>query len=285
MGLRDWLQHRMGAVEQRQERAAGAIDQAENAAFLEAGLRPHGGDRLRPLSTDGRVAVVGESHYQSALRLAAKEAVVGAESLHTAIPVTALLIPEPGNPYDKNAVRVDVSLSEGCATVGHLPRELARDYQGPLLELTARGEVGWCPGRIMGGGDRNYGIHLQVATPSCLLLSNGCPPGARLLEAEERVMVARKETNQEALDAYRPRRGSKSRVYVQLRHRQIGTGNDTRQVIETHIDGKRVGQLTPLMSDRYSRLFTAPGEAPVCEGIIRDTGNSLQLQLLLPRTT
>jgi hypothetical protein len=62
---------------------------------------------------------------------------------------------------------------------------------------------------------------------------------------------------------------------------QIGTGNDTRQVIETHLDGKRVGQLTPLMSERYSCLFTAPGEAPVCEGIIRDTGSSLQL--LLPR--
>jgi hypothetical protein len=219
------------------------------------------------------------------LRLAAKEAAVAPESLRTAIPVRALLIPEPGNPYDKNAVGVDVYLSEGCATVGHLPRELAPEYQPLLLELASRGEIGWCPGRIMGGGDRAYGIHLQVASPTCILLSNDCPASVLPLEAEERVMVSRKETNQEALNAYRPRDGSKTRVYVQLRHRQIGAGNETRQVIETDIDGRRVGQLTPLMSDRYSRLFTAPWETPVCEGIIRDTGNSLQLQLLLPRNT
>jgi hypothetical protein len=35
-----------------------------------------------------------------------------------------------------------------------------------------------------------------------------------------------------------------------------------------------VGQLTPLMSERYSPALTmirALGEVPVCEGIIRDT--------------
>jgi hypothetical protein len=98
MGLRDWLQQRVGAIEQHEQRAVGAIDQAENAVLLEAWLRPHGGERLRPLSTDGRVAVVGESHYQPALRFAAKGAVVATKLLHTAIRVTALLIPEPGNP-------------------------------------------------------------------------------------------------------------------------------------------------------------------------------------------
>jgi hypothetical protein len=72
---------------------------------------------------------------------------------------------------------------------------------------------------------------------------------------------------------------------VELARRQGGTGNN---IIDARIDGKQVSQLTPLMSDRYSRLLTmitAAGETPVCEGIIRDTDNGLQLQLLLPPVT
>jgi hypothetical protein len=134
---------------------------------------------------------------------------------------------------------VDLYLSEGRATVGHLPRELAPEYQAPRLELAARGEIGWCPGRIMGGGNRSYGIHLRVANASCLLLANDCPPRARVLEAEDRVMAARKETRQELLYAYRPPVGSKTHLYVELSHREVDTGNAMRQVIEARLDEKR----------------------------------------------
>ncbi len=84
------------------------------------------------LSSDGRLAVVGESHYQPALR-----AVVGTrdvQGFEKAMTTTAALIAEPDNKYDRNAVRVDID----GRPVGHLAREDAVRYQPPLLDLRGR---------------------------------------------------------------------------------------------------------------------------------------------------
>lgn len=114
--------------------------------------------RVVRLAPGRGVRVVGESHRQDALRDAARGRVVAPGDLDAAIPVTARLVPEPRNPHDSNAVRVDVD----ARPVGYLPRDVAPEWQPDLLRLAADGCVAECDAYIMGGGDRYYGIHLDV---------------------------------------------------------------------------------------------------------------------------
>jgi hypothetical protein len=71
------------------------------------------------------------------------------------------------NPHGRgHAVRVDVNGSK----VGYLPSEEAGRYRPNLDELWRRqGALGTCPGFIMGGGDRHYGMWLRLGPPDRLV--------------------------------------------------------------------------------------------------------------------
>lgn len=129
-----------------------------------------------PLSEDGRLAVVGESHYQAALRNAAHGRAAGA-GFDEHLPVTAVLVPEPTNPYDPNAVRVDVRSDAGPAIVGYLAREVAAHYQPALLALDAN-HYGTCAARITGGGEKYYGIYVHLAGPELMVFANRSQRGS-----------------------------------------------------------------------------------------------------------
>jgi single-stranded-DNA-specific exonuclease len=43
------------------------------------------------------------------------------------------IVPEPENPYDKNALAVQVAMGEGVEHIGYVPRELAAQI-APLLD-------------------------------------------------------------------------------------------------------------------------------------------------------
>ena len=106
---------------------------------------------MRPTRLHGRelVNVAGESHYQEALRAITK----GESRVET----TAALIPEPSNPHDPNAVRVEIEEK----LVGYLPRVAAVAY-GPLVtEPAERGRTAVCEAMIS-GRDGMYGVFLQL---------------------------------------------------------------------------------------------------------------------------
>ncbi len=105
------------------------------------------------------VEVVGESHYQDAL-----EALCGGRTYDGVEKYcTASLVLEDSNPYDHNAVRVDIS----GRTVGYLSRDAAKAYR---LRLKQSGRLGAveCPAVIRGGWDRgkndkgSFGVRLEV---------------------------------------------------------------------------------------------------------------------------
>lgn len=87
--------------------------------------------------------VVGEASYQPALRaLKASEE----KPFHR-----ARLVPEDNNPYDEQAVRVDI----GGTTVGYLPRASARAWRKHRVPTT-------CDAFLAdAGGDRNIGVWLR----------------------------------------------------------------------------------------------------------------------------
>lgn len=106
--------------------------------------------------------VVGESNYQNALA----NLCGGREEESANFPCTATVIPEPENPYDPKAVRIDV---EG-ATVGYLSRKAARTFEPIAQELRARHATLTCPARVVGGWQRgfdagSFGIVLNLPTP------------------------------------------------------------------------------------------------------------------------
>lgn len=99
----------------------------------------------RPLRGGGgggyNFEVVGESYCQDNLRRALES--VGAE-------VDAVLVPEPNNKYDSNAVRVDVVVDGVALKAGYVPRDRNYLYQGILLRGMKRGEIGTCKAKIFG---------------------------------------------------------------------------------------------------------------------------------------
>jgi hypothetical protein len=98
--------------------------------------------------------VVGESHYQPALQLAAS---YSGKPMHAS--VHAFLIAEEGNPYDGSAVAVWV----GAAKVGHLSRDDARTLRSSIIDLGVRQNAPVVvDGTIVGGGPgRSLGIWLK----------------------------------------------------------------------------------------------------------------------------
>jgi hypothetical protein len=110
------------------------------------------------LEGDEGVAAVGESHYLRALKDVSGR--VGTEQVRH--PVMALLIPEPSNPYDAEAISIHV---EG-RKVGYLSREDARAY-GPLVRASSGPrQAAACRGRICGReGTPNLGVWLELPDP------------------------------------------------------------------------------------------------------------------------
>lgn len=106
------------------------------------------------LSGDGRysLAVVGESHYQDALIAIAGPYSEGGRSMRC----YAVLDPEDDNPYDSNAVRVEI----GGDTVGYIARDDA-----PFVRMILIGRYDRCyvDAVIRGGRPGTYyGVWLDL---------------------------------------------------------------------------------------------------------------------------
>ncbi len=108
------------------------------------------------------VDVVGESHYQGAL-----ESICGGRSEdNQRLEVEAFLVPESDNPYDSEAVRIEIQ----DQTVGHLDRETARSFREKMTEIGLTGAAAKCSAIIVGGWDRgdddrgHFGVKLDLPT-------------------------------------------------------------------------------------------------------------------------
>lgn len=104
--------------------------------------------------------VVGESNYQQAL-----EAICGGRTEVSANElVEAVLLCEDSNPYERQAVRVDVQ----GRTVGYLSRPDAWDFRRFLAESGCPGHPAVCAAVIRGGWYRDaadfghYGVKLDL---------------------------------------------------------------------------------------------------------------------------
>jgi hypothetical protein len=111
--------------------------------------------------------------------------------------------------------------------------------------------------------------------------------GLVMVTGEADITVTREERHQDVLAHYAPRPGGERRVAVELAWCAITTGKyQGQQAIEVRLDGRRAGELTHLMSQRYAPLVaevTARSGRPGCEAVIQRDARGLQLTLRLPR--
>jgi hypothetical protein len=112
------------------------------------------------------VAIVGESYAQSALKALAGPRRQRGED----VVFTAVLVPDPDNPHDSNAVRVNI---HNGAHVGYLSREDAVSYRASIEILIARHDVGLCRAKLIGGilDKPSIGVVLDLADPATVLSS------------------------------------------------------------------------------------------------------------------
>ncbi len=103
----------------------------------------------------------------------------------------AVLVPEPDNLYDANAVAV---YAEGGEQVGYLSREDAIEYHAVFESVVKRGfSGGACPAMLTGGGDKYYGVVLALSSPGHVMgdLHDRRAPRARGLVARRRQLVSK----------------------------------------------------------------------------------------------
>lgn len=118
------------------------------------------------------LGIVGESYRQTALRaLAGTRLKTGQQ-----VTFTAVLQPEPQNPYDGNAVRVE---STNGSHLGYLSREDAIAYRDALTAIADSGAIATCNAKLIGGTEDkpSIGVMIDVRPPDELIanLSNTQP--------------------------------------------------------------------------------------------------------------
>lgn len=120
--------------------------------------RAKGHNQVRLVPGDGDFNIVGESNYQDALEL-----IVGGRTEESADhSCDAMLVPEPSNPYDHNAVRVTID----GHTIGYLARQHAIEYHRAIGARTTTCEAVVVGGWDRGDGDRgHFGAKLDIAWP------------------------------------------------------------------------------------------------------------------------
>lgn len=195
--------------------------------------------------------------------------------LESNIPAIAVLVPEPRNRYDRNAVRVDID----GRPVGYLARELAVRYQPVLNALASRGGKGWCNARLTGCGQRSFGVYLHLGDPERVVPLNQ-PQDLEVLRTDALVTVTREEEHQGVLEPLLV--GSeRATVFTELRPGTVERGKYAGQECVERI----VGQLTATMSARYRPLMQAvisSGRRPGAEASLYRETKGVQIRLRLP---
>lgn len=99
---------------------------------------------------------VGESNYQIALTALMPEE-AKTENKHRAYFTSSLII-ENNNPYDKNAIAIEIL----GAKVGYIPKNENKAVKKLLNSIDSNRTSFSCPACIIGGNDKNYGVWLDV---------------------------------------------------------------------------------------------------------------------------
>jgi collagen type III alpha len=240
--------------------------------------------------------VVGESNYLDQIKRVVGKShhPDGAEHLHP-----ALLVPEPDNPHDRNAVAVKI----GGQTVGYLPREDAAEYSRVLQRLDAQGFVAQVQARIWASDFNDYevdkrgnymqstrfgaGVRVDLGEPHLLVPGNSPPRGTyELLPVGGAIQVTGEEAHTDILAAYCGAVGEQW-AFATLHEMTQQLARSTRTVVEVRLDDQRIGQLTPKMSGDLLaaiRHINELGSTTSCRALVKGNRAAAQVTLYVKRS-
>jgi len=112
--------------------------------------------------------------------------------------------------------------------------------------------------------------------------------GLEMLAGEVYVTVNHQRHHQYALERYRVDPGGRRHVAVELGWCVIREGRHSGEnALEVRLDGRRIGELTFLMSQRYAPVvqrLVESGARPGCEAVVQRTTQGLAVMLRLPQS-
>lgn len=209
------------------------------------------------------------------------------------VDLDAVLVPEPSNPKDSDAIRVEV----GGTLVGHLSKDDARVYRDPIMRIVERGQVPKVRGNVWAGRAHDYDIdvlsgrtsrsdaihaYVRLGLPEVHLWepTNSQPNGsAAHLPPGGSVQVNSDGDGQEYLSKVVSPKGE-NWVYATLHAFEQALARSTKTLVEVRVDGHRVGQLTPKMSGDFLPALGVIGNR-VCVVPALVKGNRLKADIRL----
>ena len=179
--------------------------------------------------------------------------------------VDVLLVREPTNKFDRNAVSVRAT----TGTVGYLPRQEAARYAPVLDALAENGRVAQTTARVWGCMRQDWDSNrmsfmgsVRIALPEPhMLFPVNLPPQAPyvLLPAGSAIQVSGEENYRANLAPWLNAHGE-AWVHATLSPVVETTARTSKTVAEVSIDGRPVGRLTPKMSQDMLPVVEYLGE-------------------------
>ncbi len=192
--------------------------------------------------------VVGESHHSAAIKDLLPSRRQGDNGREVDIPV--VLLHNPDNPYDGNAVEVRAS----TGLVAYLSREDAARYAATLSALQAQGWTPATTARVWGyegyGEDSEFvgSVRIDLAEPHMLMPANTPPDGPHeIIPVGSQIQVTGEESHMSAISPYLNAHGE-CWVHATLHEVVEQSARTSKRLAEVRIDGDPVGRLTPKMS-------------------------------------
>lgn len=169
----------------------------------------------------------------------------------------AVLVPEPTNPHDKNAVMVQINGQH----VGYLEKEVAVLYVSAISDVWNSGHVAATGARIWASARESWDssrklkyvarVSIALNEPHLLLPMNEPPAGSySILPWGSALQVTGEEQHQDVLSDFITGIGDGIALGT-LAVIDGGTARAPKTLIEIRIDGERVGQLTPASSQHF----------------------------------
>lgn len=198
----------------------------------------------------------------------------------TDVIVQVSLVPEPDNPYDKNAISVRYK----GKSIGYLPAENAAKF-AQIRRVAASGLEATTTARFWSYKDyenkRRYTGWIELPAPHNIVPLNDPPTdGFTVLPIGNAIQVTKEADHLDVLLDYVPPAGE-GHILVSM-HRMPPVGRRTWEGVEIRLDGERVGELTKGSAEKYInavRHFEDKGVELFCHAIIK--GSSVAAEVTI----